>query len=269
MTLSGKAEGSDSITVTATDSTNAQVSTTVTASGGTWTVPSLDVSTLKDGPITYTATDVSLTPSTSTTLSAIKDTAAPTVTISSVTSPINSTNAPTTTVSGTAAPGATVSVVASEGSTSTPATPVTTTAGASGTWSVSNLAVGSLGDGLVTYTATETDAAKNTATGTLTAPKQTVAPTASINTVTSPVTSANAAVSGTGVPGNTVAVTVTDSTNTSATTPAVLVGTDGTWSAVVNVSSLKNGTITFNATATDAAGNTFAATKQTATLSLS
>jgi cyclophilin family peptidyl-prolyl cis-trans isomerase len=91
------------------------------------------------------------------------------LTISSTTNPITTANAMTTSVMGMAAAGASISVTASDGFRTT--TAVTTTAGTDGTWTASNVNVGNLSNGSITYTATTTDAAGNTVTVTKTATK--------------------------------------------------------------------------------------------------
>src|SRR5262249_54986889 len=131
-----------------------------------------------------------------------------------------------------------------------------------GTWSITGIDVTSLGDGTITYTATASTSG-GTATNTKTASKDTTAPAVNVTTVTTPINGgnfSNASASGTGEVGATISVPVTDGTNT---TPAVTttVGSGGTWSVTgLNLSNLKDGTVSYTARATDAAGNTASST---------
>jgi len=178
------------------------------------------------------------------------------VSISTVTNPINASNAANTTISGTGTVGASISVVASSGSTSTAA--ATTTVDANGTWTISGINVTTLPDGTVTYTVTATENG-TTDTETITATKDTVAPTVDATSVTNPVNSGNddsTSVSGTGTVGATVSVVASDGTNSTAAKTAV-VGSNGQWTVSgVDVTALANGTLTYTATISDANGNT-------------
>ncbi|HVE92412.1 MAG TPA: Ig-like domain-containing protein [Actinomycetota bacterium] len=164
-------------------------------------------------------------------------------------------------LAGSAEPGSLVTI--SEGS----STVATATAASNGSWSAASL----LADGAHSVTATATDAAGHVST---VSPGRsftvdTLAPAVAVTTVTSPINQTNQTAviaSGTAEPGSTVSVQVTDGTRTS-TPKAATVDAAGLWSATdINAASLRNGAVTFTATATDAAGNvgsaTRAATKQ-------
>jgi len=190
----------------------------------------------------------------------IKDTSDPTVAVTTVTDPVNSANKASTSASGTTEVGATVSVVATDGTTTTPAKAAVVT----GTgWSATGIDVSALADGEITYRATATDAAGNTAVASKKTAKDTSDPAVAVTNVTDPVNSANKAstsASGTTEAGATVSVVATDGTTTTPAKVATVAGTG--WSATgIDVSGLSNGTITYRSTATDAAGNTAVATK--------
>ncbi len=239
-----------------TSSTAAQ--TTTVGSGGTWSISGLNVSSLADGTITYTATASDAANNTATaTKTALKDTSAPAVAVTVTTNPVNAANVTSTSASGTAEAGASISLVVSDGTNSTSA--LTTTVAGDGTWSITGINVSSLADGTITFSATATDSAGNTATATKTSTKDVVAPALDLTDVSDPINAASAtsaSASGTGEVGASVSVTVTDG---SATTDALTttVAGDGTWSIIdIDVSGLTDGTLTFTAVASDAAGNT-------------
>ncbi len=264
VTASGSGEVGANLSIVATDGTNSTAARTTTISaGGTWSVAGFNLAALNDGTITFTVTATDAAGNTATdSLATTKDTVAPTVAVSSVTDPSNSANAANTTINGTGTVGASISVVASDGATTT--TAQTTTVGAGGTWSISGVNVSSLADGTLTYTATASDAAGNTATATKTALKDTTAPAVAVTVATDPVNAANASntsASGTGEAGASISLVVTDGTNSTSAMTTTVAG-DGTWSITgIDVSGLQDGTITFSATATDGAGNTGTATK--------
>jgi cyclophilin family peptidyl-prolyl cis-trans isomerase len=260
-TVSGTGEAGATVSVVASDSagdkTTAQTATV--SSSGTWSISGINVSSLKDGTITYTATATDSQNGTATsTMTATKATVAPTVAITTVTSPINLSNQADTSVSGTGSDGDTVSVVATDGTNKT--TAQTATVSSSGAWSISGINVTTLNDGTITYTATITDSSGNTATSTLTATKNTTTPALALTSVTTPITFSNekaTVASGTAEDGATVSVVATDGT-TSTAPQELTVGSSGTWSiSGIDVSDLKDGTITYTATATDpTTGNT-------------
>ncbi len=258
-TVTGTAAVGDSISVTATDGTNASTAVTTTAgTNGPWTATGINVSSLNDGSITYTATVTDAAGNTLTaSQTATKDTVAP-VSIASVTSLIDQANQTKTSASGTTEVGATVSVTASDGTTTT--SPVAATVDSSGNWTATGIDVSSLNDGTITYTATATDSVGNTGTATATTTKNTAAPTVIITSVTDPINSSNdtdTSASGTTVVRDSVSVTATDGTTTTAPVTAP-VDSSGNWTATgIDVSGLNDGTITYTATATDpTTGNT-------------
>ncbi|HVS35235.1 MAG TPA: peptidylprolyl isomerase [Gemmataceae bacterium] len=260
-TASGIGTAGETVSVTATDGTNTINPVTATVgANGTWTASNINVNTLADGTITYTATTTDADGRTLTaTATASKNTAAPTVSITSSTNPVTIANQHNVTVSGTATAGVSISVTATDNTTTTPA--VTTTASSTGAWSV-NLDVSSLKDGTITYDVVATNSAGNTAANNASATKTTVA----ITSVTNPITSANetnTSASGTTEVGAAVTVTATDGTNTTAPFTAT-VDSSGNWTVSgIDVTSLQNGTITYKATATDASDNTATATETT------
>ena len=237
--------------------------TTTINSNGTWSISNIDVSALDDGPLTFTATatdDQEHSAEHSKTVT--KDTVAPEVNVLGVTDPINSGNKTTTHANGTTDAGSTISVTATDGTNTTAAK--TGTAGDLGTWSVTDIDVSALTDGEITYTITVTDPAGNSTTVTRTATKDTVAPTVDIDSVTDPIDLAHAnsvTISGTGEAGATISVVITDGTN-STTATTTTVAENGTWSVSgINVSTLADGTITYQVTITDGAFNTAQATQ--------
>ncbi len=264
-TVSGTGEAGATVSVVASDSasTKTTAQTATVSSSGTWTISGINVSTLLDGTITYTATATDSQGGTVTSnATATKDTVVPTVAISTGTTPINLSNQAATSVSGTGSDGDTVSVVASDGTnTTTTQTETVPSSGTSaGTWSITGINVTSLNDGTITYTATITDASGNTATSELTATKNTTTPAVALTSVTTPITFANekaTVASGTAEVGATVSVVATDGT-TSTAAQQVTVGASGNWSiSSIDVSGLNDGKITYTATATDpTTGNT-------------
>ena len=163
-TASGTTEVGATVTVTATDGTNTTAPVTATVDGsGNWTTPAIDVSGLADGTITYTATATDSVGNTNTaSKTATKDTVAPAITIGTVTSPVDITNETNVGATGTTEVGATVSVTVTDGTNTT--TPVAAVVDGSGNWTVSGIDASGLIPGPITYVATATDAAGNSAT---------------------------------------------------------------------------------------------------------
>ncbi len=259
-TASGDGEVGDTVSVVVTDGTHTTAAKTATvAANGTWTVTGLDLSSLADGSITYTATATDLAGNTATeNQPATKDTVAPAVAVVAVTNPVNIANVKSASANGTGEAGATISLVVTDGTNSTSAK--TTIVGEGGTWTITGIDLSSLTDGTITYTATASDAAGNTATSSLTATKATV----TIATVTSPINASNAGnitVSGTGQAGATIALVISDGTH-STNTFIQTVSAGGTWSVTaIDLTSLNDGTLTLTATASDAQDNTAQTTK--------
>ncbi len=258
-TISGTGTVGATISVVVGDGTNSTAAqTTTVGSGGTWSISGINVTSLNDGTITYTATASDAAGNTSTaTRTAQKDTTAPAVAVTVTTNPVNAGNVTSTSANGTGEVGANISLVVTDGTNSTAA--LTTTVTANGTWSITGINVSSLSDGTITFTATATDTAGNTATATSTAQKDVVAPALELIEVTDPINASeatNVAASGTGEVGASISLVVSDGTNSTAAMTTT-VASDGTWSVSgIDVSGLDDGTITFTATATDAAGNT-------------
>ncbi len=270
-TASGTGEVGASIALTVTDGVNTTTEyTTTVAANGTWSVIAIDLSALDDGTITYMVTASDAAGNTSDdSLQAEKDTLAPAVELLAATDPVNAVNATNASVSGTGEVGADITLVVTDGVNST--SELHTTVAGDGTWSFVGIDVSALDDGTITYSVTATDGVGNvSAADTLTAEKDTVAPAFEITTVTDPIDPGNetiAAASGTGEIDATIVLFVTDGSNNTLNYNTVVAG-DGTWSITgIDVSGLDDGTVTFNATATDAAGNaavdTLEATKDT------
>jgi cyclophilin family peptidyl-prolyl cis-trans isomerase len=262
--IAGTGEAGATISISIADGTHTPIiKTTTVANGGTWSISNIDISSFNDGTITYTVTaSDALDNSATTSRTSTKDTLPPPVTITSSPTTINAAGATSTSIGGTGEVGATIAVSISDGSHG-PITK-TTIVGAGGTWSITGINVSSLNDGTITYTATASDVAGNTASDSKTALKDVVAPAVAISTVTSPINSGNAAsttIAGTGEAGATVSVIASNGAN-STTAKVVQVDSSGNWSiSGINVSSLGDGTITYTATASDAAGNTTTKTK--------
>jgi hypothetical protein len=257
------------VKVTATDSNNFSITVDnlVVSGNGTWETladtPSkiLDVSTLADGTITISAQIRDKNGNVRDFVS--KTTVKHTVQIDNITAPINDSNKSNITVSGVGEEGATVTVEVTHGA-DTPVTSSTVTV-TGGTWSVP-VDVSGLGDGTLSFKATADDGATptpHTGTSTKTAVKDTVAPSTFTTSPVPPatVTAATAAayaLSGTTENSASIALVVKD---TDAGTPNVVVpvfsadATTGAWSKTVDLSSLSDGTLTFEFTVTDLAGN--------------
>ncbi len=257
--VSGVTLPNASVSLTVTDKNNQKVTATATAgSDGKWSVTGLNLSTLADGTITYTATAQDASGNTITdSQTALKGTVAPHVTISTDTDPVNQANVKKASISGTGDAGDTISVVVGDGTHNT--TAVTTKVGTDGKWTISNLDLSSLSDGQITYTVTATDAAGNTTTVTKTATKKTAAPVLTIAAVTNPINASNASntsISGTADAGDKIKLTITQGKNVFKTLTATA-DTSGNWSFTgIDLHSLKDGAIGYSVVATDAVGNT-------------
>jgi cyclophilin family peptidyl-prolyl cis-trans isomerase len=265
-TVSGTGGVGETISVVASDGTHTTAPQTATVGqNGAWSVSGINVSSLNDGSITYTANATnSLNDTASTSTTSTKNTAGPSVAITSLTDPINHTNQTSTTASGTGEAGATISIVASDGTHST--TPKGSTIGSGGTWSISGINVSTLNDGTITYTVTATDSTQNSATASKTATKNAALPTVAVTSITSPVNSSNVtntSASGTGSVGDSVSVVASDGTHTTAAqTTTITTGTS--WSiSNIDVSGLSDGTITYTATISDTSNNTATGSKTT------
>ncbi|MDQ0800139.1 OmpL47-type beta-barrel domain-containing protein [Arthrobacter sp. SLBN-112] len=259
--VSGTAEAGATVSFVASDAGSAHsVPVTVTASGtGSWSA-SLDLSSLNQGTVTYsaTATDAAGNTGPAGTATSTKDTLAPAAAQGlSVPPYVNSAKVASVLVSGSAEAGATVTVSAMSPGSPAPVTGTATSVG--GAWSM-NLNLTSLSDGTVTYTVTVKDAAGNTsAPATASDTKDTVAPVLTLdklpNVLKGNVTSYQ--VSGTNDSGSTVNLTVSDPATS---VPAT--GSGSSWNTGnLNLSALQDSnpvnvpSITIVATTADPAGN--------------
>jgi hypothetical protein len=181
VTVSGTAEPGAAVSLTVSDGVPANTVTppTITASGtGSWSV-SLDLTSLNQGTLSYSAkvTDAAGNISAATTTTDTKDTVAPAApTLTTPQTYVNSGNVTNFPVNGTAEAGSSVTLTVTDAAGHS----VTRTVNSSGTtWSVTGLNLSSLDDTALTFRAAATDAAGNTGT-TYTAPgpnsKDVVAP---------------------------------------------------------------------------------------------
>ena len=222
------------------------------ASNGNWTLTGVDVHTLADGNLTFTATATDAAGnSASSTKTSVKNTAAPQLTVNTPNA-VNLANQHSTSISGTGVVGATISVQATDGTATT--NPQTATVAADGSWTVTAIDVSTLADGTITYNVTETSAG-NSATGSKTASKQVL----TFASVTDPIGGSNqhsVVANGTGQVGATVSVVASDGTHSSTAQTAVVAG-DGTWTVTaIDVGDLSDGPITVTATIDDGASHT-------------
>jgi ABC-type nitrate/sulfonate/bicarbonate transport system permease component/ribosome-associated translation inhibitor RaiA len=109
VTLTGTGEAAAKVVVTVTDSANAHVtSAQVTATGGNWTVSNLDLSSLKDGQLTFVARVTDTAGNFLDSASEVAD--KHTVVIDTITTPLNNANKAAVEVKGTGQVGAKVTV---------------------------------------------------------------------------------------------------------------------------------------------------------------
>lgn len=263
---SGTAEPGASVSVTCTDDANQKTDPCVATadSSGKWTATAIDLRSLKDGMITFTAAAKNAAGNTAqTSATATKDAAAPTISIAPLAHPINRENAASVSVSGTAEANASISLIATD-TASHKSGPSTTMVDSSGKWHVANVNLNSLDDGKITFMATAADAAGNKKADSIEATKDTTLPTVEIATVTTIISAANAknaAASGTTEPGASITIVASDSENAQSPMRTATVDS-GNWSVDgIDVSSLADGEISFAATATDSAGNHATATR--------
>lgn len=252
----GTVEAGATLVVTATDGTRTTSPRAAHVAGTSWTSDPLDVTSLLDGPITYTATATDAAGHVATSeLTVLKDTVAPAVGIAPATAPITAASQRATAWAGTVEPGARVAVTATDGAAATAALPATVVAG---TWTVAGLDVSGLADGTLTLTATAVDPAGNTSVATATATKDAAVSPLTVATLDGPVThltETGTAASGTVEAGSAVTVVASDGAGHSVTRTATVTGT--AWGAVgIDVSTLEDGALTYTVTATDGVGNT-------------
>ena len=215
------------------------VSASTTCSGSTWSVTGMNVTAVSDGAVTVTATQTADGQTGAGTRSTTKDATPPTVAVTSAPS-ITSGNQSAYVVSGSCSEnGSTVSV--SVGGIS--ALPAPTCSG--GAWTAPGVDTGGLPSGSVTITASQTDAAGNSGSGTRTTTKEVAQ--SPVTVTTAPVINAANQSSYGGVTGTCSASggTVSVAIGGVGTTAAC---SSGAWSASgVNVTSLPDGTITITA----------------------
>ncbi|MGY4542838.1 PKD repeat protein, partial [Arthrobacter sp. UYNi723] len=259
--VSGSAEVGTTVTLNVTDTDTVHtVTVTATADGtGYWSITPLNLTSLSDGQLTYTATatDTAGNVSPATTATVPKDTVPPAAPTLTVPATVTGATATSVTVSGSAEAGTTVTLNVTD---TDAVHTVTATADADGTgyWSITPLNLTSLIDGQLTYTATATDTAGNTgASAAQTGTKKTTATAPQFTSVPSQITGDTVTAvpfAGTSDPGAAVALTATDSGNHSLSATATANGS-GNWSATMNLSQLDSGLVTFSAQATDVYGN--------------
>ena len=261
--LTGTAEAGSTVKIYLNGASTPAFTTTANA-GGNW---SQTVGHLADGSYSYTVTATDAagnTSAASTALSFVVDTAAPAQPAAPSDSAdingfVNAANDTTgQALTGTAEAGSTVKIYLNGAS--TPA--FTTTANAGGNWSQT---VGHLADGSYSYTVTATDAAGNTSAASTAlsfvvdtaAPAQPAAPSDSAD-INGFVNAANdttgQALTGTAEAGSTVKIYLNGASTPAFTTTA---NAGGNWSQTVG--HLADGSYSYTVTATDAAGNTSAA----------
>ncbi|UHM93326.1 Ig-like domain-containing protein [Rahnella victoriana] len=244
--------------------------TTTVQSGGSWsvTVPAGDMTSLKDGDVTATASVTNVAGNSATAANTAEvDASAPTVTIQTISASdvLNAINAGTeVTLSGTSTAQAGQTVTITLGSET-----YTATVAADGTWTtgVPNSVFSGLGDGSYTLTASVSDIAGNPATATGTAQVDLTAPVVTINTVAgddvinSTEHGQAQVISGTvtGVDAGSVVTVTINNVDYRAVSDG-----SGNWSVGVPanvVSGLNDGSYTLTAQVTDTAGNTGSANR--------
>ncbi|WP_377615061.1 choice-of-anchor P family protein [Ottowia flava] len=235
---------------------NGGVATAASCTGGHWTLSGANLSTLPDGTVNILATQSDAFTNTSSASRAVpKDTTPPVVTVMAPAT-IDASNQANYTVSGTCTTGdGQVSVNIGSFATVAPC--------AGGNWTVTGANVGGLPQGAVTITASQTDAAGNTGTGTGSTNKTTAGngdttpPTVTV--VAPPIGPSNQgsySPSGTCTAGD-GPVTVTIGSPPHQVTVTATCSGQGTWTAPPSdVSHLPQGQVIVTGTQTDAAGNT-------------
>lgn len=276
-TIKGTALANASISVTASDgtTTTSPAVTTTAGSDGTWTA-TVNVSNLKDGTITYTATGTLGSSTSTASQTTTKDTVGPAVTI---TTPGNGTTIDTgkPTFIGTAGTAAgdlnpiTVKIFQGSTTTGTPVDTLTTTANG-GAYSVQETVM-TLANGTYTAQVSQSDSDGNTGTSTSTFVIDTVGPLVSL---TAPVNGSTindnrpafSGAAGTAT-GDLSTITVNIYSGTSATgTPVQTLTTtaSGGHYSVQPATALDQGTFTAQASQSDSAGNTGLSSTSTFTI---
>ncbi|WP_454698253.1 beta strand repeat-containing protein [Arthrobacter humicola] len=180
--VTGTAEPGSTLTLTVTDAGAAHTVTgvTTTSGTGTWSVTGLNLASLNQGTVSYSAVASDAAGNTGAPASAInlKDTLAPAAPGLTVPPYVNASTA-SIQVTGTAEPGALITFTVTDAG-SSHSIPRTAAASSSGAWNVTGLNLGSFNDGVLSYTATATDAAGNIGTAaTATGKKDVIAPSVS------------------------------------------------------------------------------------------
>ena len=236
------------------------------ANDGSWSVASsANLTSLADHLLTITASavDQAGNVSSGSQTTSTKDTvrpAAPTVTFPDAGGVVNAANL-TLHVAGVTDPGVGVSVVAADTHSHT-TTPVTTTSAAdTGNYDAA-VDTTPLNDDTLTVTATATDAAGNTNTGSNTILKDGTPSNAPVITTFDPINFANQGsphtVAGTAPNGNTVNVWLTDANGVPTTKITNIAVSNGAWTTTVPASTVGNlpeGTVIAHATTTDSSNN--------------
>lgn len=253
MTVGGSTQPGSTVTIVVSDANSGTADKTVTATAsgtGSFTV-SVPMSGLSDGTITVraTATDPAGNTGPQATTTATRDSTLPVVTSLSST-PTNAANK-VTTVTGTTEPSSNVTLSAANG-----AVTGNVVSGTDGTFS-KTLDLSNVADGTITVTASAVDGAGNSGPqATTTSTKDTVGPTVSGLAATavstgSPVTTVTGTVSEAGAD---IVVTASDGTTIVSKSLPDLASTS--LSTTLDLSTLRVGSISLSAIATDAAGNT-------------
>jgi methionine-rich copper-binding protein CopC len=257
--VTGSASESTGEVVVAVTDGSTVVSKHVPLASGTWST-AIDLSSLNDGPISATATEIDEAGNTSASsdaLPGIKDTVAPAAPTLGWSGPVTVAHH-TVTLSGAGVTGTELTVSVDDSDAAT-APVVTTTPVSSDAWSVP-VDLSSLSDSTLTATAWETDAAGNPSTTVSDTQVKDTVPAAAPDLDAAPLVNVGNAsalpLSGTGTTGDTVSVVATDGTTTTPSAEATVVG--GIWSTTLDVASLSDGVITISATASDPVGNTSA-----------
>ena len=261
--LSGVAAAGSTVKIYLDGATTPTYTTTADPTTGAW---SKTIGTLADGSYSYTATATDAAGNTSAPSAALAFVvattapAAPTITdAADIGGTVNAANdTASQALSGVAAAGSTVKIYLDGATTPTYTTTADPTTGA---WSKT---IGTLADGSYSYTATATDAAGNTSAPSAalafvvatTAPAApTITDAADIGgTVNAANDTASQALSGVAAAGSTVKIYLDGATTPTYTTTAD--PTTGAWSKTIGT--LADGSYSYTATATDAAGNTSA-----------
>lgn len=249
------------LSLVVTDNAGAAIApvTGTVASNGRWSITDIDVSTMRDGLLTYTVTATVDADSASDSLTTTKETGVHpiSVTITSATNPINDSLKAAVSVSGIGDNGADLLVTATDGTLTTDAEEVTI---AGGSWSVT-LDVTALADGSITINVAASDVNGNVGSASTTVTKDTVAPTVIITLVTpTTLNAANAGsvvVSGLALSGAVqVIVHATDSSGGSTSNyTATFSPPVPSFTATIDTTGLADGAVTIHATGTDSAGN--------------